>query len=38
VPCIFDRVSQDRPFKLWKAADPDLPVLAQAKADYAKLQ
>lgn len=24
-------------FALWKTADPDLPVLRQAKADYAKL-
>jgi eukaryotic-like serine/threonine-protein kinase len=23
---------------LWKGADPDLPVLKQAKAEYAKLQ
>ena len=23
---------------LWKDADPDLPMLAQAKAEYAKLQ
>jgi eukaryotic-like serine/threonine-protein kinase len=25
-------------FALWKAADPDIPVLKQAKAEYAKLQ
>ena len=25
-------------FTLWKDADPDVPVLAQAKAEYAKLQ
>ena len=25
-------------FALWKNADPDIPVLKQAKADYAKLQ
>jgi hypothetical protein len=24
-------------FALWKAADPDIPVLQQAKAEYAKL-
>jgi eukaryotic-like serine/threonine-protein kinase len=24
--------------KLWKDADPDIPVLKQAKAEYAKLQ
>lgn len=24
--------------KLWKAADPDIPILRQAKAEYAKLQ
>ena len=23
---------------LWKEADPDIPILKQAKADYAKLQ
>jgi hypothetical protein len=23
---------------LWKNADPDVPILAQAKAEYAKLQ
>ena len=25
-------------FALWKNADPDVPILAQAKAEYAKLQ
>ncbi len=25
-------------FSLWKDADPDIPVLTQAKAEYAKLQ
>jgi serine/threonine protein kinase/Flp pilus assembly protein TadD len=25
-------------FALWKAADPDIPILKQAKAEYAKLQ
>jgi hypothetical protein len=25
-------------FALWKAADPDIPILQQAKAEYAKLQ
>ena len=25
-------------FTLWKAADPDIPILKQAKAEYAKLQ
>ena len=25
-------------FALWKAADPDLPLLAQAKAEYAALK
>jgi hypothetical protein len=25
-------------FSLWKDADPDIPTLKQAKADYAKLQ
>jgi hypothetical protein len=23
---------------LWKAADPDIPILKEAKAEYAKLQ
>ena len=25
-------------FALWKNADPDVPILKQAKAEYAKLQ
>ena len=25
-------------FTLWKDADPDLPILKEAKAEYAKLQ
>ena len=25
-------------FTLWKDADPDIPILKEAKADYAKLQ
>jgi hypothetical protein len=25
-------------FGLWKAADPDIPILKQAQAEYAKLQ
>jgi eukaryotic-like serine/threonine-protein kinase len=25
-------------FSLWKDADPDIPVLKQARAEYAKLQ
>jgi hypothetical protein len=25
-------------FSLWKDADPDIPVLKQAKVEYAKLQ
>ena len=25
-------------FNLWKDADPDIPILKQAKAEYAKLQ
>jgi len=25
-------------FSLWKEADPDIPILKQAKAEYAKLQ
>jgi len=31
--------STDRDFLiLWKDADPDIPILGQAKAEYAKLQ
>jgi hypothetical protein len=25
-------------FQLWKGADPDIPILKQAKAEYAKIQ
>ncbi len=25
-------------FAMWKDADPDIPILKQAKAEYAKLQ
>ena len=25
-------------FALWKGADPDIPILKEAKAEYAKLQ
>jgi eukaryotic-like serine/threonine-protein kinase len=25
-------------FNLWKDADPDIPILKEAKAEYAKLQ
>jgi hypothetical protein len=25
-------------FALWKDADPDIPILKEAKAEYAKLQ
>jgi hypothetical protein len=25
-------------FSLWKDADPDIPILKQAKAEYAKLK
>jgi hypothetical protein len=25
-------------FALWKDADPDIPILKEAKSDYAKLQ
>ena len=28
----------DRFFALWKDADPDIPILKQAKAEYEKLQ
>ena len=26
------------PLNIWKEADPDIPILKQAKAEYAKLQ
>jgi hypothetical protein len=32
------KVSYQDFFVLWKDADPDIPVLKQAKAEYAKLQ
>ena len=32
------RAAYDDFFALWKGADPDVPVLAQAKAEYAQLQ
>ena len=32
------RTSYQDFFALWKDADPDLPILKQAKAEYAKLQ
>jgi len=32
------RTSYQDFFSLWKDADPDVPVLKQAKAEYAKLQ
>ena len=32
-------LQQDQDFlTLWKDADPDIPILKQAKAEYAKLQ
>ncbi|PYR72815.1 MAG: hypothetical protein DMF86_22385 [Acidobacteria bacterium] len=31
------RTSYDTFFTMWKKADPDVPVLKQAKAEYAKL-
>ncbi|MEQ1472424.1 MAG: hypothetical protein ABLQ96_01320, partial [Candidatus Acidiferrum sp.] len=31
------RAAYDAFFKLWKDADPDIPVLQQAKAEYAQL-
>jgi eukaryotic-like serine/threonine-protein kinase len=33
----FRRSYQNR-FTLWKDADPDIPILKTAKAEYAKLQ
>jgi tetratricopeptide (TPR) repeat protein len=32
------RIAYQDLFALWKAADPDIPILKQAKAEYAKLQ
>ena len=32
------RASYNDFFALWKDADPDIPILQQAKAEYAKLQ
>ncbi len=32
------RAAYDEFFRLWKDADPDIPVLNQARAEYAKLQ
>jgi eukaryotic-like serine/threonine-protein kinase len=32
------RASYQEFFALWKDADPDIPILKQAKGEYAKLQ
>jgi hypothetical protein len=32
------KAAYDEFFTLWKDADPDIPILKQAKAEYAKLQ
>ena len=32
------RKAYDEFFATWKNADPDIPILKQAKAEYAKLQ
>ncbi|MGA2648770.1 MAG: hypothetical protein ABSF15_29145 [Candidatus Sulfotelmatobacter sp.] len=32
------RISYQNFFALWKDADPDIPILKEAKAEYAKLQ
>jgi eukaryotic-like serine/threonine-protein kinase len=32
------RLEYEKFFNLWKDADPDIPILKQAKAEYAKLQ
>jgi eukaryotic-like serine/threonine-protein kinase len=32
------RVAYQDFFALWKDADPDIPILKQAKAEYAKLE
>ena len=40
-PCRATRRRHKLPiniFNLWKDADPDIPILKQAKAEYAKLQ
>ena len=34
----FDAVNNDDFLTLWKDADPDIPILKEAKAEYAKLQ
>jgi len=31
------RIAYQNFFNLWKDADPDLPILKQAKSEYAKL-
>ncbi len=31
-------LTPEQKFTLWKDADPDIPILKQAKAEYAKLQ
>ena len=32
------RKAHDDFFTIWKDADPDIPILKEAKAEYAKLQ
>jgi hypothetical protein len=32
------RIAYQDFFALWKNADPDIPILKEAKAEYAKLQ
>ncbi len=32
------RAAYESFFKLWKDADPDIPILIQARAEYTKLQ
>ena len=32
------KVAYEEFFTIWKNADPDIPILKQAKAEYAKLQ
>jgi len=35
---VKSRTAYQNFFALWKDADPDIPILKQAKAEYAKLQ
>jgi eukaryotic-like serine/threonine-protein kinase len=37
-PSLKARTTYQNFLALWKDADPDIPILKQAKAEYAKLQ